>query len=631
MEVYHEVENDAGDAYPHDATTVPANEHEGPSYNMQMVRHIEEEEDADRGNLVDMGVFKPTSGNATKRLRIRQETRGTTRTTTTRAGKSAEAVIKQLATQELQGEKEKMESWKAIVMQEVARELQGIRQAQEEAIEAQRQGFQAELERLEKTWDEKSKLLKDEIKLLKISKQHSASRFAEKAHTINNNKIVDKVMAGPVEEIEEDGGRVAPTQSQARNTRTPTPNTGIDKQVVKKQSYASVAASRPAQTPENPWTQVKYKNRKLNAQQASLHANGEHLGRRILFPRKTELDPQMPEADLMLVLNEALQKAGEGTRFSRVRYSPSGAVSALLNENSDAGTIIPRLSNMLIRAAKSVDQAIIGVEVLEHWQRLKIHGMPLERYMNEGSMELLKREVESSTGIQLKTLFRWLINENRLREQQKAENKRGSAIVIIVKGDAEAKKLCASGLRFGGVVRVVERYWEAGPSSVCMICCGIGHQRMGSCEGRPEKCLICAGPHKAENHQCGVAGCKKGKGKICAHITPKCANCGRDHIANSSRCASRHQANIKARKEKKSKEKEKERTQTKNINNDPIPDTPNPSLDVRMDLEKEKSAQQPEDENLDLVMESNDWAASPASSLSPYEENEGPDSTNRWD
>ena len=81
-------------------------------------------------------------------------------------------------------------------------------------------------------------------------------------------------------------------------------------------SYASVAASKPPRAPEHPWTQVKYKNRKLNLQQANSAANAEHLGRIIIFPRKITGD-QMSEADLMLVLNEALQKAGEGleTRF----------------------------------------------------------------------------------------------------------------------------------------------------------------------------------------------------------------------------------------------------------------------------------------------------------------------------
>ena len=613
MEEYSDIEIDASDACvtPRAPDATPATmrgpEHEA-MYQAQQVRQPGAE--IEKNQSGKLGVLRPTSGNRAARfkLKAKQESR-----VTTRAGKSAEAVIKQFASQELQGEKEKMEGWKAIVMQEVARELQGIRRAQEEAIEAQRQSFQAELERLEKMWDEKSKLLKDEMRLLKNSGQHPARKVGEKAHTINNNRLVDNHSTGPVGEIEKgresaEGESVAPTQRQARNVDIPTPNPGTNSQTTKKQSYASVAASKPSQAPENPWTQVKYKNRKPNSQQTSLHANGEHLGRRILFPRKTALDPQMSEADLMLVLNEALQKAGEGSRFCRVRYSPSGAVSALLTENSDAGTIIPRLSNVLIRAAKSVDQAIIGVEVLEHWQRLKIHGMPLERYLAAGSMELLKREVESSTDIQLKALPRWLINENRLREQQETGNKRGSAIVITVKGDAEAKKLCASGLRFGGVVRVVERYWEAGPSSVCMICCGIGHHRMGSCGDRPEKCLICAGPHKVENHQCGVAGCNKGKGKICAHITPKCANCGGTHVANSPRCASRHQADIKARKEKKMKEKEKEKMQAENISNAAEEEGRelSPQLDTEMEMEES-------------------WTPSPEPEEVEYEEEESQD------
>ena len=56
-----------------------------------MVHHIVEEEYADRGNLIDMEVFKLTSGNATKRLRMRQE-----KGETTKATKTAEVVLKQI-------------------------------------------------------------------------------------------------------------------------------------------------------------------------------------------------------------------------------------------------------------------------------------------------------------------------------------------------------------------------------------------------------------------------------------------------------------------------------------------------------------------------------------------------------
>ena len=130
--------------------------------------------------------------------------------------------------------------------------------------------------------------------------------------------------------------------------------------------------------------------------------------------------------------------------------------------------------------------------------------MPLERYLGEGKMELLKREVESSTGIQLKTLPRCLINEDRLREAQTTGSKRGSAIVITVKGETEAKKLCASGLRFGGLVRVVEKFWEVGPSSVCMTCCGIGQERMGGCGSRPANVLFVPGYTKLRTIDVGV-------------------------------------------------------------------------------------------------------------------------------
>lgn len=252
-------------------------------------------------------------------------------------------------------------------------------------------------------------------------------------------------------------------------------------------SYASVAAAQPTQSSSQPWTKVKYGSRKSGTPKLGTEVKVEQRGRRILFPRQN--DSQLKsEPDLMLALNEALQKAGIETkvRFSRVRYAPSGSISALLTEKADATMLIPSRSNLLIRAAKSVDNAVVGVEVLEQWQRLKVHGMPLDRYVGLGKMELLKREVESSTGVSLKATPRWLISEDRLKEQQATNNKRGSAIVITVSNEHVAKQLIASGLRFGGMVKKVEKFWEAGPGSVCLRCFGIGHKRLEKCGDRPK-------------------------------------------------------------------------------------------------------------------------------------------------
>ena len=141
---------------------------------------------------------------------------------------------------------------------------------------------------------------------------------------------------------------------------------------------------------------------------------------------------------------------------------------------------------------------------------------------------------------------------------------------------------------------MVEKYWEAGPGSVCMSCAEVGHNRLGECGDRGLRCIICMGDHRAENYVCGVTGCSVRKGKICGHVTPKCANCGGNHQAT----AFKYPAWLKARSEtwkesKKSQPKDKQA---------PGPDIPNPSLEMETDNGKEKSTQEPE-ENLDLIME----------------------------
>lgn len=90
-------------------------------------------------------------------------------------------------------------------------------------------------------------------------------------------------------------------------------------------------------------------------------------GRRILFPRE-EGHLQKSEEDIILALNEALQKAGDLTlvRFCRAKYSQSGAISGLLIEKARAEDLLNVRKNILIRAAKMVDVTVIGAETLEY-------------------------------------------------------------------------------------------------------------------------------------------------------------------------------------------------------------------------------------------------------------------------
>lgn len=98
-------------------------------------------------------------------------------------------------------------------------------------------------------------------------------------------------------------------------------------------------------------------------------------------------------------------------------------MSTLLTEKANAIIILPQRSNLLIRAAKTVDDAIVRVENLEQWQRLKVYKMLLERYLGPGKLKLLRREVESSIGILLKFMPCWLINKDCFKEQKDKSNK----------------------------------------------------------------------------------------------------------------------------------------------------------------------------------------------------------------
>lgn len=147
-----------------------------------------------------------------------------------------------------------------------------------------------------------------------------------------------------------------------------------------------------------------------------------------------------------------------------------------MNKKADVRILISQKSNLLISVAKLVDFEVIRVEIVEHWQRLKVHSMLLKRYLEERKMELLKREIELGMGIQLKAIFCWLISKKYLREQQENSNKQRSAIIITISGKSKVKMLFASRLYFGGQIKIVEKYWESGPSSVYLTYCSINHE-----------------------------------------------------------------------------------------------------------------------------------------------------------
>lgn len=122
---------------------------------------------------------------------------------------------------------------------------------------------------------------------------------------------------------------------------------------ISRKSYAQVVKANPTRlSSEKPWTEVKYTNKNHGTTKKGVQ-NQEPSGRRILFPRQ-EAKPKKSEEDIMLALNEALQKAGESAsiRVSRIGYSQLGAISALLTEKADARELLKKHKNIFIGVEK---------------------------------------------------------------------------------------------------------------------------------------------------------------------------------------------------------------------------------------------------------------------------------------
>lgn len=144
--------------------------------------------------------------------------------------------------------------------------------------------------------------------------------------------------------------------------------------------------------------------------------------------------------------------------------------------------------------------------------------MPLFCYFEERKIELLYQQIKSSTGIKLKTTLCWLINKTRLEKRLEVRNGKRSAIIIIVRNEADISKLCAKRLRFGLAPKVDEKYSEVGSSSICMTYSRIGHNQLGRCNKSLENCVIYTKSHKLKNYRYSITQYLVKTKKICIFI-----------------------------------------------------------------------------------------------------------------
>src|SRR5947207_266807 len=285
-----------------------------------------------------------------------------------------------------------------------------------------------------------------------------------------------------------------------------------------KQSYSQVLQEGTQEGDKSGWTTVagKKKTKKFPIEQ-----------RRLLFKLGGEQGQRQQPQDLLLLANQVLRnEKAEGISFIQLSYTPTGQISAVLNESANRDMVEPLLSAVQ-RAFQERKVPVLSAGAIETWAKLRVHLVPTERYLQPGGLDLARKEIKTTLGFQLPIAVHWLKTAEAIRENQGKGSKYTSVVVTVPNADV-VKRLKAQGLYFGGKKHPVEDFHDSS-REVCPDCCQIGHKK--GCTS-PPKCFLCAGNHHWRSHHCEACD----SGKPCRHLPLKCANCKGKHEAVNPIC-----------------------------------------------------------------------------------------------
>ena len=190
----------------------------------------------------------------------------------------------------------------------------------------------------------------------------------------------------------------------------------------KQTTFADLAALLATKPGGKEWQEVPQKNRKHQKTRQAERVNQPSPNnlkpakdcpkeaQRLLFHREGgRAAPRSEREDIILVINHGLAKQGFPgfIRAVDAGYTSTGAVTILLEKNALGAMILPNYRDLLVAAVRQADLAIISAELPEQWYRVKVHGIPIKRYLSCG-LGLAQEEIELGTEFQLKQDPIWL-------------------------------------------------------------------------------------------------------------------------------------------------------------------------------------------------------------------------------
>jgi hypothetical protein len=276
----------------------------------------------------------------------------------------------------------------------------------------------------------------------------------------------------------ETGGREKPEERQqsqpGRQLKAkPKPKPNPTPTTMPRTTLTRIGVTIPVPTLASRWETVPPRNQKKPASPAPAPTTGWSLIDRLIILRRDEKVPLPNKMDQEIVsaINRALfhQQAPAHIRIINARSNAQCAITAITHQNTTAEMAL-QYRDITITAARTVDNGVLDVEENQSWERLKIHAVPLVRYMGKGT-EGLQRMLEEfeaeNEGVAIPTEVRCLANPRTIRERRQNREIVGSSVVFAVKGNNVPQRLVKMGIKAaGGWYRVI-KYTNAGPDSRC--------------------------------------------------------------------------------------------------------------------------------------------------------------------
>jgi hypothetical protein len=273
--------------------------------------------------------------------------------------------------------------------------------------------------------------------------------------------------------------------------------------------------------------------------------------RKMIFLRDQTLPPaHRTGEDYQSEINRALLKAGvpHWIRVREVKWNEKGMITGITTKMCTVDNL-RKYEVVVVKAARMAERGIICFGENEAWQRLKIHGVPLNRYVGRGTngLENLREIQAENPGVIIPIAARWLGRVPQLKERWASGIITASSVVFAVRREDTANRLLKEGVRICGNCFTVERYQEEWLDVQCSNCMKWGHIDSKCISQTKTKCNLCAEKHRTDQHQCQVVGCTKRKGQQCAHLIVKCPNCRGQHVGGSRACPERQKAKEEAK------------------------------------------------------------------------------------